>query len=117
MPSLATEIVKADIAPVVSEVPLVLQKIAWCESRNKQFNNDGTIHRGAINKKDVGKYQINEYYHLNDSIRLGYDIYSESGNTAYALHLYLSQGTTPWSWSAPCWKNDLTLQQLKQKYK
>jgi hypothetical protein len=84
-------------------IPEILNKISWCESKDRQFNPDGTIFRGKINPKDVGKYQINEYYHLEDSMALGMDIYTLKGNTEYALYLYKKQGTTPWNWSKACW--------------
>ncbi len=86
-----------------SELFDVLKKIAWCESRNRQFNLDGTILRGEINPQDVGKYQINEHYHLEDSQRLGMDIYTLAGNTEYAKYLYSKQGSKPWNWSKKCW--------------
>lgn len=81
----------------------ILKKIAWCESHNRQFNADGSIHRGEINPQDTGKYQINEHYHLEASIALGMDIYTLAGNTAYANYLLKTQGTTPWNWSRKCW--------------
>lgn len=94
---------EVEIVPV--EIPAILEKISYCESRNRQFNADGSVHRGEINPQDVGKYQINEHYHLAESRRLGYDIYTLEGNTAYALYLYEHQGTKPWNWSKHCWSN------------
>jgi hypothetical protein len=87
----------------IVDVPDILKKIAWCESRNRQFNDDGTVFRGKINPQDSGKFQINEHYHLKSSIALGFDIYTLEGNTAYAEYLYTKQGTTPWNWSKDCW--------------
>lgn len=68
-----------------------------------QFNSDGTVHRGVQNPQDVGKYQINEGYHLEASRALGIDIYTLEGNTAYALRLYKANGTRDWNWSKWCW--------------
>ena len=97
------------------EVPLIMQKIRWCESRNRQFNKDGTIYRGKINPKDVGQFQINEFYHLESSIKLGMDIYTAYGNEDYAMYLYDTQGTTPWNWSkSNCWGLDVSLEELKK---
>jgi hypothetical protein len=79
-----------------------LASIARCESGGRQYNTDGTVLRGVVNSKDVGEFQINEKYHLVDSIRLGYDIYTQEGNRAYAEHLYRNQGVQPWKASAPC---------------
>ncbi len=81
----------------------VLIDVASCESHFIQFDADGTIHRGKVNPQDVGVMQINEKYHLSDSIKLGYDIYTLEGNMAYAKHLYKTQGTRPWEYSSKCW--------------
>lgn len=87
----------------VPEVPVILKKIAWCESQNRQFDEDGNVHRGIINPKDTGKYQVNEYYHLENSKKLGIDIYTLEGNTEYALYLYRRNGIRDWDWSKGCW--------------
>lgn len=86
-----------------SDIPLVMQEIARCESGNRQFNDDGSVLRGVINSKDVGRFQINEYYHLEQSKKLGMDIYTWDGNTEYAMWLYENKGTIPWNWSKKCW--------------
>jgi len=88
---------------VVPEVPFILKKIAWCESKGKQFDDDGSVHRGIKNPKDVGRYQINETYHLETSMKFGMDIYSLKGNTEYAIYLYEKNGTQDWNWSKKCW--------------
>ncbi len=82
-----------------------MQKIAYCESRNRQFDKDGSILRGVVNSKDVGIFQINEKYHLSDSKDMGVNIYSIEGNMEYAKYLYENQGTAPWISSRPCWGN------------
>lgn len=97
--------IQPEIKVVIPETNDILAKIAWCESNNEQFDSSGQPTRGKINPYDVGKYQINESYHLADSIRLGYDILTLEGNTGYALHLYRTQGTTPWNWSKHCWSD------------
>lgn len=85
-----------------ADLPRVLLDISWCESRDRQFNADGTVHRGEINPQDVGRWQINEHYWLEKSRELGFDIYTEEGNRAMALWIYNNQGVKPWSWSAGC---------------
>jgi len=85
-----------------SDIPIMVE-IARCESQFTQFNKDGSILRGRINPADVGAFQVNERYHLNESKKLGIDIYTVSGNLKYARHLYASQGVGPWSASSPCW--------------
>ena len=79
-----------------------MRLIAQCESSMRQFNPDGSVLRGRVNPKDVGLFQINEYYHLADSIRLGYDIYTLEGNIGYAEHLVETQGFRPWIHSNNC---------------
>ena len=83
--------------------PVVAKNIARCESDFKQFNKDGTVKRGKINPHDVGTFQINEDYHLEESRRQKLDIYKEDGNIEYAMMLMKKEGTRPWSWSASCW--------------
>lgn len=86
----------------VPVIPQVLLDISWCESRDRQFNPDGSIFRGVVNPKDVGRWQINEYYWLDKSKELGFDIYTEDGNRDMALWIYNKQGVRPWVSSAPC---------------
>ncbi len=97
-------LVRASARVNVQDIPPILQKIAVCESGNRQFEEDGkTVIRGRANPHDIGRWQINERWHLKESRRLGMDIYSEAGNLAYALHLYRINGTRDWSWSRACW--------------
>jgi hypothetical protein len=90
--------------PVQVEIPAILKEIGRCESGNRQFEDDGSVLRGKVNPKDVGKFQINEYWHLETSKKMGIDIHTEEGNTVYALYLLKTQGTKPWDASAYCWK-------------
>ena len=101
--NLAIETIVPVVAESIPQVPVILKKISWCESQNKQFEEDGSIHRGEINPKDLGKYQINERWNGEEAIRLGFDLYTLEGNTKMALYLYHDQGTTPWNWSKHCW--------------
>lgn len=81
----------------------IMHSVADCESRFRQFNEDGSILRGYYNPKDVGVFQVNEYWHLETSKRLGMDIYTVEGNIAYAKHLYDLNGTRDWNASRSCW--------------
>lgn len=85
-----------------SDIPIMIQ-IAKCESRFRQLDPDGSIHRGKVNSLDVGVMQINEHYHLDQSVKKDYDIYTIEGNTAYARDLYEREGTQPWISSKACW--------------
>lgn len=81
----------------------ILIEISKCESHFTQLNKDGTIHRGRVNKNDLGVMQVNSYYHIDASRKLGYDIYTLEGNLDYAEYLYKKEGTRPWNSSKPCW--------------
>ena len=93
---------EARVRAEFSDAPIMV-RIAYCESRFRQFNPDGSVHRGRINPKDAGVFQINEPWHLENANRLGFDIYSLDGNIGYARHLYERRGTADWKWSRPCW--------------
>jgi hypothetical protein len=87
----------------------IMAKVAYCESTHTQFDSAGVVHRGVVNSKDVGVFQINEKYHLKRSKDMGIDIYSIEGNMEYARVLYEEQGLQPWSASKPCWGKFLDL--------
>jgi len=90
-----------------SDIP-IMADIAYCESRYRQYEPNGELFRGVVNNSDVGIMQINEYYHLEDSKKLGLDVHTVEGNMEYARHLYNTQGVQPWKSSAPCWnKHDV----------
>jgi hypothetical protein len=85
-----------------SDLPIMID-IARCESHFRQVDKNGKIFRGVANRYDVGVMQINEMYHLEESKKLGYDIYTTEGNMAYARYLYEKEGARPWIASSPCW--------------
>lgn len=82
----------------------ILAEIARCESTFRQFDSNGNVIRGKVNRGDIGVMQINKYYHEDDATKLGLDIYTIDGNLAYARHLYEKYGDDPWSSSSKCWK-------------
>lgn len=85
-----------------ADIPAMIE-VARCESTFRQYDEYGNVLRGYQVSSDLGVMQINEWYHGEESARLGYDIYTIEGNTAYARHLYETQGLQPWSASRPCW--------------
>ena len=85
-----------------SDIPIMIE-IAKCESRFRQYDIDGNVLRGEKNELDRGVMQINEFYHNEDSVKLGYDILTLEGNTSYARALFEKYGVKPWKSSAPCW--------------
>ena len=90
----------------------IMVEIARCESRFKQFDNDGSIHRGVVNRSDLGVMQVNEYYHGTVADKLGLDLYTIQGNVAYAKYLYEKEGTAPWLSSSPCWSKSKVAKEL-----
>jgi hypothetical protein len=86
-----------------SELPPLFARIAHCESRDRQFNEEGTILRGTVNPYDVGRYQINAIHWEEEAEKRGIDIYTEDGNEAMALYIYKKFGTKPWRSSQKCW--------------
>ncbi len=89
------------------DIPQLIE-VARCESRFRQTDKDGSIFRGEMNNKDVGVMQINEFYHADTAKKLGFDIYTLSGNMAYARYIYEKQGIAPWSSSFPCWNKKVS---------
>lgn len=81
----------------------IMRRIAFCESANRQFDNDGSVLRGRVDSRDMGMFQINSYYHGELAQRKGLDIATVEGNIDYAIDLYDREGTRPWNSSKPCW--------------
>lgn len=84
-----------------------LVAVAWCESRFRQIDEDGNLHRGQVNQNDIGVMQINIVYHLETALKLDIDLYTLEGNMEYAKYLFNKQGLQPWSASKPCWERYL----------
>jgi hypothetical protein len=89
----------------------ILVEIARCESTFSQYDQNGQVMRGKVNRYDVGVMQINEKYHAEEALKLGYDIYTVEGNLAFAEHLYSKYGSDPWSASSKCWSHSADLAQ------
>lgn len=85
-----------------SDIPVMIE-IARCESRFRQFDKSGAALRGEQNILDRGVMQINEYYHSEDSKKLGFDILTLEGNASYARYLFYKYGVAPWKSSYACW--------------
>lgn len=81
----------------------ILAEIAMCESTFRQYDSNGEVLTGKVNKSDVGVMQINRYYHLERAKKLGFDLNTVEGNMAFAKKLYKSEGTKPWKSSSNCW--------------
>ena len=85
-----------------SDIPIMVE-IARCESQFRQHDKSGKALRGEANDLDRGVMQINEFYHNDTSSKLGYDLLTIEGNTAYARALFEKQGVKPWASSSRCW--------------
>ncbi len=81
----------------------IMARIAWCESRFRHLDKDGNIFRGKVVPEDIGVMQVNTYYHEAAAEKMGLNLYSLTGNLAYAKRLYEKEGTVPWNSSKPCW--------------
>lgn len=86
-------------------IPTILQAIAECESGNMHFRKDGSVIRGIVDNRDIGRYQINLFYHGETAEKMGLDLFNEEDNETYAKWLYETQGTQPWNASKKCWQS------------
>lgn len=102
--------VEAHVREYFSDIPVMI-RIAGCESHFSHTGKNGKIIRGIANPDDVGVMQINEQYHLEQSKKLGYDIYTLEGNMAYGRYLYEQFGARPWLASSACWSKNQDLAQ------
>ena len=107
----AAQTVEQYVRGYFADEPIMIE-IARCESRFKQFDSDGSIHRGVVNRSDLGVMQVNEYYHGKVADKLGLDLYTIQGNVAYAKYLYDKEGVQPWMSSSPCWSKSKVAKQL-----
>lgn len=96
-----------------SDIP-VMAEVARCESGFRQHDKSGNILSGIENSSDKGVMQVNEYYHKELSEKLGYDITTIEGNTAYARFLFEKQGLRPWKSSSPCWSKSTAYSKYKE---
>jgi len=84
-----------------SDAP-VMVAIAECESRFRQFDDNGKPLDGGAGSM-IGVFQINAPVHAAYAKSIGMDIYTLDGNLAYARKLYMEEGTDPWLDSFSCW--------------
>ena len=77
-----------------SQMPLVLQKVAICESGGKQHHANKKIVTGSAGEK--GMMQIHPV-HFSNAKRLGFNLDDPNGNMAYAMWLHEREGLAPWT--------------------
>jgi hypothetical protein len=104
--TITKEVVKEVIVNQEIKYP-ILDKIALCESNNKHFDTNGQVLvRGNTNGRasvDVGTYQINVMYHGKKATEMGLNLFDQKDNRTYAVYLFETQGSEPWSASRKCW--------------
>jgi hypothetical protein len=99
----STSTVTATTVTVEAAAP-ILDRIAQCESHGQQLNPNGQVllNINTNGTVDIGIFQINSI-HEAEATKLGDDLFTEEGNTAYARFLYSNRGTGDWASSAKCW--------------
>lgn len=80
--------------------PLLSKEIIRCESGFDPYATGTQAHIGI----DVGYWQINSYYHTEEALNRGFDIYEPEDNLRYGFLLLKEFGTAPWSASRSCWE-------------
>lgn len=97
-----TQIEKVVLAETESPV---LDRIAMCESDNMHIGKNGqvVVHGNTNGSVDVGRYQINVQIWGQTATDLGYDIFTDEGNTNMAQWLFKNKGSEPWVYSKKCW--------------
>jgi hypothetical protein len=90
------------------DIPVMIQ-IARCESTFRHTLPDGSILKGKVDPADTGVMQINKRYHREKAASMNLNLDDIYHNMAYARYLYETQGTKPWSASAPCWNGNLAM--------
>lgn len=90
------------------DIPVMVQ-IARCESTFRHTLSDGSVLKGVVDPADTGVMQINKRYHEATAKAMNLNLDDIYHNMAYARYLYETQGTQPWSASAPCWGKTLAM--------
>lgn len=85
----------------------ILKAIIACESSNRHV-----IGRLAKIGIDIGKCQINTYWHEERAAEMGLDLYDPEDNMEYCLYLFESEGVKPWRSSQVCWRHELEKEEI-----
>ena len=82
----------------------ILHKIARAESGDSQVGRDGqvVVHVNTDGTYDIGRYQINSRWNA-EATKLGYNLYVEKDNEAFARYLFTNYGSEPWHSSIARW--------------
>ena len=83
--------------------PELATAIITCESGLKE----DAVHVNIVDNhewsRDIGYFQLNNYFHGSDMEKRGLDIKDKWDNLEYGFYLLKVQGTNPWVASKPCW--------------
>lgn len=93
--------------PIEIQSSPVMDRIMNCESSGQHLSlKDGQVivHVNKDGTYDVGVYQINSIWNQT-ATKLGYNLFLEVDNKAFAMWLYKNKGTGPWYSSQKCWNN------------
>jgi hypothetical protein len=85
-------------------VPEVLHRIAECESGSQHFDAKGNVLRGKKDRNDIGRYQISITYYGAKAMEMGYNLFDEKENEAFAIWIFENEGSDPWVKTKKCWK-------------
>lgn len=86
----------------------ILKAIINCESKNRHVV--GTLAKAGI---DIGKCQINTYWHEARAEAMGLNLYDPLDNMEYCLYLFETEGVGPWKSSQACWQPELEKENIK----
>lgn len=85
----SSEAISALILQTFPDSPVMLE-VAKCESRLRQFNEDGTVLMGGGGGNYIGIFQIGIQW-VDDAQKLDIDVYTVEGNVQFARYLYDSE--------------------------
>lgn len=86
-----------------ADVPAMIE-IARCESKFRQFTDNGNPFYGGYGHNMIGVFQFYDSVHDRTATTLGYDLTTLEGNIGYARYVYEMQGLAPWNSSRSCWE-------------
>ena len=85
----------------------ILKAIIACESSNRHVI--GTLSEVGV---DIGKCQINTYWHGERAESMGLNLFDPDDNMEYCLYLFKSEGVKPWRSSQVCWQQALAKEDI-----
>ena len=85
----------------------ILKAIIACESSNRHVI--GTLSEVGV---DIGKCQINTYWHEAKAESMGLNLFDPDDNMEYCLYLFKSEGVKPWRSSQVCWQQALAKEDI-----